>query len=73
MKNLLLIIIIMAQMGCNPIDDPHSQEVLEYANECLEVLWKDAKLAEFNGLIDKSHRDLYEECASDFERKELKF
>ena len=75
MKNLLIIItIITTGIACDPIDQVDSNRdagVRSYGHKCTEQLWSDVNRLESYGMSDLTHREVYEACIKDYDRKAL--
>ena len=75
MKTLLIILSIFScSVACDPIDQKdHNRSTRQraYANYCVDTLWHNPTLAEWNRMENMSHRDIYEACAKDFSEKKI--
>lgn len=75
MKNALtLIIIIITGIACDPIDSVDANRdagVRSYGHKCTEQLWSDMNRLESYGMSGLTHREVYEACIKDYDRKAL--
>lgn len=75
MKNLIIALtLIAAAFGCDPIDSAdqdRSQSVRGYAHYCVNQIWSDTRLAQYNMMDHLTHREVYEKCVADYDRKSI--